>query len=480
MSENKGKALKSGIWYTISNFLVKGIAFLSTPIFARIMTKADIGDYSNFTSWLSILVVIFSGELYTSVSVARFDYKDELDDFIASNLLLGTIISAVFSILILLLKPWVTQIFGFGTLEISLLIAYCMVFPATQMFQVKRRILYKYKSVIGLSLISSLLPMGLSIVAVRLIENSFSARLLGFYAPLILINVVLYIYLISRAQKIKIEYWKYALTISLPLVIHVLSNNLLNSCDRVMIKKISGNEMLANYSVAYTCAMVVNLLWVSINSAWSPWAFEQMNDKNFSELKNGAKYILIGYGVLVATIMLLAPEILWLVGDKAYLEAIQVIPPVMVGYAIQAIYTFYVNIETFSKKQKNIAINTLVAAIINIVLNWIFIPKFGYIAAAYTSLIGYFVLLIMHYMQVKRMDKSKWYSTGFNCGFVLFFLVYLGICCLLYEFNIVRYIAIGALFLAILVFMVKERNVLILVVKKKSIKPIITRFSKKK
>lgn len=479
MPDNKGKAIKSGIWYTISNFLVKGIAFLSTPIFARIMTKSDIGDYSNFTSWLSILVVIFSGELYTSVSVARFDYKDELDDYIASNLLLGTLISVFFSVLLLIFKSWTSRVLGLGTLEIMLLIGYCMVFPATQMFQVKRRILYKYKSVILLSIVSSIVPMIISIISVKFINNSFESRLLGFYCPLLIVNIAVYVYLLTRARKIRIEFWKYALPISLPLVVHVLSNNLLNSCDRVMIKKISGNEMLANYSVAYTCAMVVNLLWVSINSAWSPWAFEQMNDKNYSELKNGAKYILIGYGFLVATIMLLAPEILWLVGDKAYLEAIQVIPPVMVGYAIQAIYTFYVNIETFSKKQKSIAINTLIAAIINILLNWIFIPKYGYIAAAYTSLIGYFVLLLMHYIAVKRMDKAKWYSTKFNCVFVLLFLAYLAICCILYEISIIRYTLIGVLFLTISFFLIKERKLLITIVKKKSIKPIIDRYSRK-
>lgn len=479
MPESKGKALKAGIWYTLSNFLVKGIAFLSTPIFARMMSKADIGDYANFTSWLSILFVIFSGELFSSVSVARFDYKDELDDYIASNLLLGTMISAGFSVLLLIFRNWAMKIFGFSMIEIYLLIGYCLVFPATQMFQLKRRIFYKYKSVIGLSIVSAIVPMSFAVLAVKFIDNSFASRVLGFYIPLILINIVLYVYLLSRARKVKVEYWKYALPISLPLVVHALSNTLLTSCDRVMIKQICGKEMLAVYSVAYTCAMIVTLLWASINSAWAPWAYEQMDAKNYSELRSGAKYILIGYGFLVALTMLLAPEILWLVGDKAYLEAVQVIPPVMVGYAVQAIYTFYVNIETFSKKQKSIAINTMVAAVINVILNWIFIPKFGYIAAAYTSLIGYFVLLVMHYLEVRRLGKTGWYSSRFNSVYIISFMVYLIICCVLYNFNVIRYIAIGLLFLTIVFFAIKERKVFISVLKKKSIQPIVERFGKK-
>ena len=72
MADNSKKAIRSGIWYTLSNFLVQGVAYLSSPLFNRMMTKQAIGDYANFTSWLSILSVVFTGELFTSVAVARF------------------------------------------------------------------------------------------------------------------------------------------------------------------------------------------------------------------------------------------------------------------------------------------------------------------------------------------------------------------------------------------------------------------------
>ncbi|MBQ9504828.1 MAG: oligosaccharide flippase family protein, partial [Lachnospiraceae bacterium] len=49
------KALRSGVWYTLSNFLLQGIAFITTPIFTRLMTKSDFGSFSNYTAWLSIV-----------------------------------------------------------------------------------------------------------------------------------------------------------------------------------------------------------------------------------------------------------------------------------------------------------------------------------------------------------------------------------------------------------------------------------------
>ena len=58
MTHDNKKALKAGFWYTFSNFLIKGIAFLTMPIFTRIMSKYDIGVFSNIISWFNILAII--------------------------------------------------------------------------------------------------------------------------------------------------------------------------------------------------------------------------------------------------------------------------------------------------------------------------------------------------------------------------------------------------------------------------------------
>ena len=45
------KVLKSGIWFTISNFIVKSIGFITTPIFTRMLSKSEFGDFNNFTTF---------------------------------------------------------------------------------------------------------------------------------------------------------------------------------------------------------------------------------------------------------------------------------------------------------------------------------------------------------------------------------------------------------------------------------------------
>ena len=73
-------------------------------------------------------------------------------------------------------------------------------------------------------------------------------------------------------------------------------------------------------------------------------------------------------------------------------------------------YIFFYDIEYYNKKTKYIATFSIIAAIINIVLNYIFINLFGYYAAAYTTLISYLILSILHYFGMKKSEKMEIYD----------------------------------------------------------------------
>ena len=52
--------LKAGIWYTVCSFLTKGIAFITTPIFTRLLSSSEYGDYNTFVAWAGIIVIVSS------------------------------------------------------------------------------------------------------------------------------------------------------------------------------------------------------------------------------------------------------------------------------------------------------------------------------------------------------------------------------------------------------------------------------------
>ena len=74
------QALKSGVWYTLSNFLVKSIGFITTPIFTRLLTKEDFGLYNNYLSWLAIITIIVTFNLDSTLISARYDFENKFDE----------------------------------------------------------------------------------------------------------------------------------------------------------------------------------------------------------------------------------------------------------------------------------------------------------------------------------------------------------------------------------------------------------------
>ena len=476
----ESKALKAGIWYTISNFFVKGIMFITMPIFTRLMSSSDIGMFSNITSWFTILAIITTFEIYSSVSIARFDYKKELDSYISSSLFLGTLITLVFYIIVLIFHNFFEKLFLIDFLTLNLIFIYLLVYPSIQMYQIHCRIKYEYLPVIVTSLLNVILSTGISVVFVLLMKNKLQGRIIGYFVPLIVVSFVIYILLMIKGKSISKKYWKYALKISFPLIWHLLASYILSSSDRIMITRLVSTDANALYSVSYTISMVVSILWNSMNNAWSPWAYERMDEKDYSSLKKNSKPYTIFFLVVVYLFMLITPELLLIMGGKYYLQAKYVMPPVMVGYIFQFVYSLYVNIEFYHKKQKNIAIGTIIAACINIVLNFIFIPIFGYIAAAYTTLIGYICLFAIHFIFVKKIGCIYWYDTKFFVKLLLVSLISIPLFSLLYKFNIIRYCLIVFAFTCVLYFLLKNSKVLIKNIKSKNFKQIVNIFERKK
>lgn len=103
---------------------------------------------------------------------------------------------------------------------------------------------------------------------------------------------------------------------------------------------------------------------------------------------------------------MVGPEVVKLLASSAYWDGIKIIPPIVLSNFVIFAYTLYVNTEHYYKKTKGITVNTVVAAIVNIVLNFLFIPKFGYVAAAYTTLASYLVSFALHSHKSKMIEPS--------------------------------------------------------------------------
>lgn len=420
--DNNKQAFKSGIWYTLSNFFINGLAFLTTPIFARLMTKSEYGEYNNYISWLTIVTIVVTLNLEATLISARYDYEEDFDGYISSILSLSTLSVLCWWMIVNLFHDFFTNFWGLSCFSINMMFLYLLFLPAINLFLARERYFFRYKSNIIISLLQALGVSGLSVLLVVFMKDKMIGRVIGNTVFPVIIGIVLYTYIIIIGKTVKIKYWRYAVKICIPFIPHLLSLNILNSMDRVMINKICGAEDTAVYSLAYTCGLIVTILLNALNSAFGPWLGEKLACEEYSIIKSFSRKYISVFCFLALGIMLVAPEVLLILGGKAYLSAIYVIPPVAMGCVCQFLYVMYVNIEQFEKKTVGMAFASVSAALLNYVTNSVFIPRYGYEAAAYTTLLGYLWLLLVHMYLVYRMRMHMVYDNKF-----VFMLVGIGL-----------------------------------------------------
>lgn len=416
---NKGKninrlALKSGAWYVIANFLTRGINFLITPIFTRLMTTGEYGDFSNFIAWQSLLLTLTTLDLYSTVSKAKFDYEDDLDGYLSSIAVSGTIFTGICYIVVLIFNDFFTEFFGMEMKYIHIIFLYLLVAPAINILQEKHRIYLKYKFVTLLTFTSTGLSVVCSLIGAVLLSDKLLGRILGQESVLIIVNFIIYIYLLYKGRKIKKEYIKYGISLAVPLIPHVLSMNILGTSDRIMIRNMCGQTPAAFYSLAYTCSMIPSILLTSLNQAMIPWLFQSLENKEEQEIKNVNKMYVLIFSILTIGTMFVSPELVLIFGGEKYKVAQWIVPVFIAGCGIRFIYTLYVNLEFYEKKTGDISKITISMAVLNLLLNYIFIKYVGYLAASYTTLFCYGGMAVLHFLNARRLGYKKLYDNKFN------------------------------------------------------------------
>ena len=462
---NKTKnALKAGTWYVISSIIVKGIAVASTPIFTRLLTTSEYGMVATFLSWYALLSPICSCCLSFSVGRAKLDYASDLDGFVGSIQTLSLLLSLIVTTILLAGRNIIEKFFCLNSSVYDMLIIYLIVSPIIEFKQNRFRYRYQYKQNIAIALFLSITTVLLSLVLViTLPGNRANLRVAGVVIPSIILSLGLWIESFAKKNvKINKEYWKYGLTISAPLIFHTLSLNILSQSDRIFITKFCGDEQTGIYSLIYSYGLLITVITNAIADGWLPWFHDSYYNQRFDDIKKNVKWVVVFGCFIGLACVALAPEAIMILGGEEYSSGLLCVPPIVIGVVCQFIYTHYVNIELHLKKTKYVAIGTVMAALINIILNAIFVPMYGFVAAAYTTLASYVILLIGHYIITTRLLKIRLYNDRYR---FLSIIITAGACHALqytYKLSILRY---SIIVLGIIVFVILYKDIIIQILK---------------
>lgn len=457
---NNKAAVKAGVWYVISKFFVRGVGFIVTPILTRLLTKSEYGAYNNYLSWLAFFTVLITLNLEATLVSAKFDFKKNIDAYISSILMLSSISALIWGVVFFVFAEYIESLTGLRNDYLWYMLLYLMFFSSISIFQNNEQMSLHYKSVIVCSLAVSICSAIVPIFLVFNMDDKVSGMIIGSALPTIVIGAGLYIFLLRKGRTVNFKYWQYAIPLCLPYIPHLWGGMVLNSMDRIMINKWCGPEETALYSLAYMCGLVIMLLTSSINSSMAPWLCTKLDTASFEEIRKNTKYIILVFCYVAFGILLLEPELLFFLGGDNYMEAKYIIAPVVMGGVCQFVYTLFATTEQFYRNTKWMAIATVFAAGLNFILNWLFIPYFGYSAAAFTTLIGYLSLLLIHQYVVNRMNLGDLFDVKcINRILALYGIIMLGVM-RLYDYDIIRFVIIFCYF-AVSILVLKKKYSLI-------------------
>ncbi len=422
--------LRASTWFLICSFLQKGISFITTPIFTRLLSTEEYGLLNVFSSWQGILTIFIILYLHAGVytqGLVKFDGQQE----VYSSSLQGLVLSLVsaWTVVYLLFHDFWNSLFSLTTVQMLAMLVMIWTTAVFNFWAGEQRVKYRYKGLVILTVLTSLAKPIVGIIFVSFAEDKVTARILG----LVLVELVCYIWLFAAQMKrgkrfFDAHFWKHAILFNLPLIPHYLSQTLLNTADRIMISRLIGDSEAGIYSVAYSLSQVMLIFNSALLQTITPWILQKIKAKKVSDIKSVAYVTLIFIAVVNILLIAFAPEVIRIVAPKEYYDAIWVIPPISMSvYAIYA-YNLFVDFELYYEKRGFMMLASIVASILNIILNYIFIPKFGYYAAGYTTLFCYAVNALVHYLFMCKicrncMDGAKVFShraiLGISAGFFM-------------------------------------------------------------
>ncbi len=457
---------KASLWFILCGFFQKGIAFITTPVFTRIMSEEAYGQYSSYIAWMNIFTVIASLNLSAGVYTRGLVKNDGDEEGFSSSM---SVLSTVCILIVFLVFVFCYDtIYKITDLSLFLLIIMFVEIWVTAVFHFwsnKERVNYRYKKLVILTLVYVLFSQVSSVVSVLNVDvnKQVEARAISIAASGLIIFTPMFITILKKGKKyFSKDYWIYALKFNLPLVPHYLSQIVLNESDKLMIKSICGANYTGYYSVAYSVSMIMLIFNNSISGVMNPWIYKSIKNGDYKKIGKISYCILVAIAFINFLVVAVAPEALAIVAPGSYQKALWVMPPVTVSVYFMFLYNLFATFEYYFEKTNYVMISSILCAVTNLVLNYIFIPKYGFVAAGYTTLVCYILVSLLHFVFMRKTCKKylnnvKVYNIFIILAIGFILIAASGIMMLLYPFWYIRYLLI--LFAAIFAVIFRKRIV---------------------
>ena len=311
---------KASLWFLICSFFQRGVSTVTTPVFTRLLSTEEYGRYNVFNSWMSIITVFVTLNLFYGVyAQGLVKFEEEKKIFTSSLQGLTLVLVIVWTVLYLLVHDFWNDLFHLTTAQMLAMFVMMWTAAVFNFWAAEQRALYKYQALVAVTIGVSLAKPIVGILFVVLTEDKVTARILG----LMLVEVagytaLFFIHMYRGKTFFSRKFWLYALRFNIPLIPHYLSQTVLNSADRIMIKNMVGAEEAGIYSLAYAISLIMTLFNTALMNTISPWIYQKIKAKKTEDIAPIAYITLVGIAGANLLLIAIAPEAVKIYEPETY------------------------------------------------------------------------------------------------------------------------------------------------------------------
>lgn len=411
------KSLKEIGWAFISKVNVFLFYYLIQYFFIKLMDVEQWGKWSFFMSTLNVITLCSTLGINNSIQkyIAQYSGTSDFKDVLKSSMKLRIIGSVIFIVcFVLLIKPFLIAINREGLSKLFFLsIPYVFFFGMVDFFNFVFQGYHRLKYNAYLKFFEHGLKFVFTIVLFSLIQK-LSIIVVSFNISFLLSSLVcvfvFYNVIYKKAQGTNSKsYLKEIFYYSIPQLIMVLGAYISIEIDTIMLNIMKGDYETAVYSTAKQIVRQLPHISFAISIGIMP-IFAKMDEQNKEKLKRKFdKWFYINFGLVafvVLSILVLSPLILpWLFDHKydASILPLQILSPYLLFNGISVFTALFLDYRGLAKKR---AVNLFITIILNIVLNYFLIQKYGAVGASISTTISFIPYFLLNLYEVKRVFRK--------------------------------------------------------------------------
>ena len=418
------RTIQLGSIYSIGSISQGALFVLLFPIYTSFLSPQDFGIIGLMSITVSVLTRFVSSPLNSAFT--RFYYAPEYREksgILLFNLFLwALLIITCFAVIFWRISEYLAGVLLQDRNLAHLLKIYALILflqPFSSLFLCLLRMLERAKYFVFTSISSLLLSAGLTLYLLTVLKKGVLALIVGNLLSLIVtIIMVLPVFIKKSTFKLSRSTLIPPLKYAYPLLLSEYSNLLIQSGDRYVLRIFNSVSMVGLYSFGYQIAGILQTALVTpLKQALQPVVLKQEEDPEAIRhlLRMGATYFyLIGCAACLL-ISLFSREILMLFARKEVFWAAWVIVPIITySYVQHGLGNFVGWGMGLMKKSFHVSGIVLVAALVNIGLNFLFVPQWDMLGAAFATMLSYIVWNFL-----KAYYSAKFYDLHFEVGRLL-------------------------------------------------------------